>query len=229
MADKAVQEAAPTIAALQRDRTMLTMLSLFLPHLRLHSQLIKLQYNAGSSGCFPLHYDSDESVDARRVTAILYLNPGWEPAHGGELQLFPWPRPPVTIPPLDNRLVIFSTCRMLHRVLPSLAERFCLTTWMSIMNPGPPPTPIQHLEAGSSDRSLENLAAQPEVRRALAKVHLKDSWAQSLIESHADSEARTSMLATFWREVELLQQKIKILGLDGIEVSKLKHAPVQWF
>lgn len=70
---------------------------------------------SGNSGCFPLHYDSDESVDARRVTAILYLNPGWEPAHGGELQLFPWPRPPVTIPPLDNRLVIFSTCRMLHR------------------------------------------------------------------------------------------------------------------
>ncbi len=84
-------------------------------------------------------------------------------------------------------------------------------------------------QTGSSDRSLENLTTQPEVRRALAKVHLKDSWAQSLIESHADSEARTSMLATFWKEVEFLQQRCKILGLDGIEVSKLKHAPVQWF
>ena len=29
-----------------------------------------------------MHYDSDEAVDLRRITAILYLNPGWAPEHG---------------------------------------------------------------------------------------------------------------------------------------------------
>ena len=48
------------------------------PHPRLrHTQAIKLQYNAGGGGCFPMHYDSDEQLDGRRVTAIFYLNPEW--------------------------------------------------------------------------------------------------------------------------------------------------------
>lgn len=29
-----------------------------------------------------MHYDSDETVDLRRITAILYLNPAWRPEHG---------------------------------------------------------------------------------------------------------------------------------------------------
>jgi hypothetical protein len=40
-------------------------------------QAIKLQYNAGSGGCFPMHFDSDEQLDGRRVTTIIYLNPRW--------------------------------------------------------------------------------------------------------------------------------------------------------
>lgn len=39
---------APLMAGFQRDRTMLVMLSLFLPSLSLTSQLIKLQCNAGT-------------------------------------------------------------------------------------------------------------------------------------------------------------------------------------
>ncbi len=62
-----------------------------------------------------MHYDSDESVDSRRITAILYLNPDWQRGDGGELKLYPWPHDPVTVEPLNNRLLLFSTCRMLHR------------------------------------------------------------------------------------------------------------------
>ena len=71
--------------------------------------------HAGSGGCFPLHYDSDEQVDGRRVTAIFYLNDTWQPCDGGQLQLFPLPDPPVQIDPIADRLVLFSSCRMLHR------------------------------------------------------------------------------------------------------------------
>ena len=70
---------------------------------------------AGDGSCFPLHYDSDETVDNRRITAILYLNPGWQQGDGGELKLYPWPHAPDTVEPLNNRLLLFSTCRMLHR------------------------------------------------------------------------------------------------------------------
>lgn len=102
-----------------------------------------------------MHYDSDETVDMRRITAILYLNQGWMPEHGalcpmisgmlsahsscklfryvqasqrqihagGELVLYPWPQPPVVLAPLHNRLVIFSSCRMLHRCCPCCPHR----------------------------------------------------------------------------------------------------------
>lgn len=31
---------------------------------------------AGGGACFPMHFDSDEAVDGRRLSAIFYLNPG---------------------------------------------------------------------------------------------------------------------------------------------------------
>jgi len=79
-------------------------------------------WSAGDESCFPLHYDSDETVDNRRITAILYLNSDWEQGDGGELKLYPWPHEPVTVEPLHNRLLLFSTCRMLHRSTLSLAH-----------------------------------------------------------------------------------------------------------
>ena len=62
-------------------------------------------------------------VDARRVTAILYLNPEWHPAHGGQLKLYPLPGPPAVIEPLLDRMVLFSSCQMLHRQ--ALVELSC--------------------------------------------------------------------------------------------------------
>ena len=44
-----IQDAAPSIEAFQRDRTLMTMLSLYLPELPLHSQLTKVQLNAGAA------------------------------------------------------------------------------------------------------------------------------------------------------------------------------------
>lgn len=52
--------------------------------------------------------------------ACLFLTAvrSWQPSQGGELQLFPWPNPPVSIEPLHNRLVLFPSQRMIHRVTP---------------------------------------------------------------------------------------------------------------
>ena len=37
----------------------------------------------------------------------------------------------VDIAPLNDRMVLFSSMHLLHRVLPSAAERYCFTIWIS--------------------------------------------------------------------------------------------------
>jgi Rps23 Pro-64 3,4-dihydroxylase Tpa1-like proline 4-hydroxylase len=61
------------------------------------------------------------------TTCILYLNPEWVPGDGGELQLVPFLKRPVRIAPKHDRLAVFLSDRVLHRVLPANKERFCLT------------------------------------------------------------------------------------------------------
>lgn len=65
---------------------------------------MKIQLNGGGGACFPYHFDSDRELDCRVVTAILYLNPDWELAHGGQLQLLPFPLAPVEVDPIFDRL-----------------------------------------------------------------------------------------------------------------------------
>jgi hypothetical protein len=125
------QALAPFCSQLQADATLRVMLSLLAAELRLEAQAIKLQRNAGDGACFPIHTDTDAAVDGRRVTAIWYLNPGWRPEHGGQLRLYPFPAAPLDIDPLNDRLVLFSSRRMLHRVLPAHHERYCFTIWLS--------------------------------------------------------------------------------------------------
>lgn len=110
--------------------------------------------------CFPLHFDSDESVDGRRVTAIFYLSEKAQSAEeekdaapGGELLLWPdlfrrrsrgkkpssgspstsseSPLLPLAVAPRAGRLVLFSACGMPHAVSPSRRRRHCFTVWLS--------------------------------------------------------------------------------------------------
>lgn len=74
-----------------------------------------ISHFAGNGGCFPIHLDSDETVDSRRVTAIVYLNRDWEGQSGGQLRLYPSWSNSVDIEPINDRMVLFSSCRMPHR------------------------------------------------------------------------------------------------------------------
>ena len=91
---------------------------------------VKLQCNEGHGGCFPLHFDNAGPPSCRKLTCLVYLNPHWQPADGGELELVPWLAPPVRIPPLGGRVVLFRSDLVLHRVLPSRVCRFCFTIWI---------------------------------------------------------------------------------------------------
>lgn len=92
---------------------------------------IKIQQNLGAGGCFPFHYDSPGgSKDSRRITLLLYLNEAWQQGDGGELELQPFLRPLVRVAPRFNRVAIFPSDSLLHRVAQSWKHRRCLTIWM---------------------------------------------------------------------------------------------------
>jgi SM-20-related protein len=85
------------------------------------------RYGAGAR--YARHRDAFPGEDNRRVTAIVYLNPGWEPEHGGSLLLHLVP--PVLVEPRLDRLIVFRSEVVEHEVLEAHAERWALTAWYS--------------------------------------------------------------------------------------------------
>lgn len=76
------------------------------------------------------HLDAFKGQANRRLTAIAYLNEGWEPAHGGALRLFA-EAGEVVIEPVLDRLVVFLSERLEHEVEEAHHERWALTAWYS--------------------------------------------------------------------------------------------------
>jgi Rps23 Pro-64 3,4-dihydroxylase Tpa1-like proline 4-hydroxylase len=192
---------------LDTNTTIIEQLNVNLREIELNKQAIKLQYNAGEGGCFPIHSDSDPKIDPRIISSILYLNPEWKAGDGGELKLYPFPNSPVVIEPKMDRLVLFSSSNILHRVLPSLAtERICLTLWYSgrYLNTYNNDQ-IQKPLPDASDAQVLQYLSQSKLRKHVAKLVYADEWAQSIRESHEESDGRQQLLETHWRDVQKLQ------------------------
>ena len=79
------------------------------------NRTVKLQIN--TCGAFPYHFDNPGGArQNRKLTCILYLNEAYEDKCGGEIVLVPFMGPFVTIRPIFNRLVVFQSETVLHRV-----------------------------------------------------------------------------------------------------------------
>ena len=102
--DPSLRAACPWLSQLASDDLLSAGLTDALLGRQLPRWTIKIQLNGGEGACFPYHFDSDRELDSRVVTAILYLNPDWEPSHGGQLQLLPFPLAPVQVDPVFDRL-----------------------------------------------------------------------------------------------------------------------------
>ncbi len=63
--------------------------------------------------------------------------------------------------------------------------------------------------------------------RALAKMHYKDTWVQSLKDSHPESQARDAMVAEFWKDIHVLENNLTALGIDTCDVTQ--KASFKWF
>ncbi|KAI8060295.1 hypothetical protein BC940DRAFT_312245 [Gongronella butleri] len=81
--------------------------------------------------------DDPDDTTQRRVTAILYLNPGFCNSEGGELKIHGHrsasgleDSADRLIHPLLGRVVIFLSGVVDHEVCPAKKERFALTAWM---------------------------------------------------------------------------------------------------
>ncbi|OQR81458.1 hypothetical protein THRCLA_23366 [Thraustotheca clavata] len=147
---------------------------------------LKVQYNAGFGGCFPCHYDNPGRPNKRKLTCLLYLNPSWAPGDGGEIQFYPFlAREPITLAPLMNRLVIFSSDSLLHRVLPAAQPRHCLTIWLDGASVNLPEHTQLSLTACDLNEGWEaftkRLAKSP-VQRLLSRGVYAEEYLKSLIE-----------------------------------------------
>ena len=82
--------------------------------------------------CYRRHLDQFRGVELRTLTAILYLNPDWQPADGGTLRLYTDPDRPghyETIAPRGGTLVSFLSARFEHEVMAAARERLSLSGW----------------------------------------------------------------------------------------------------
>jgi len=78
------------------------------------------------------HMDQHRGQHSRRITLVLYLNPEWTAADGGELCLYApedESREVHRVLPLAGRLVLFRSDLIPHEVLPCARTRWSLTGW----------------------------------------------------------------------------------------------------
>lgn len=81
-------------------------------------------------GFYRRHLDQFTEVQARRITLILYLNPGWTGGDGGALRMYVADdESPVDVLPERGRFVVFRSDTIEHEVLASARRRFSLTAW----------------------------------------------------------------------------------------------------
>lgn len=79
------------------------------------------------------HLDAFKGKSNRKLTTVLYLNPEWSEADGGQLVIY-GKRGEVleTVLPQRGTLVVFLSDQFVHEVLPSQRDRFSLTGWFRL-------------------------------------------------------------------------------------------------
>lgn len=84
------------------------------------------------------HVDAFRGHSNRRLSTVLYLNPAWQPDHGGELVLYSedGEQSLLTVAPTFGTMVLFLSEVFPHEVLPTRKSRYSLTGWFRVHEPG---------------------------------------------------------------------------------------------
>lgn len=75
------------------------------------------------------HVDQPAGSTQRKLSLVLYLNSGWQPADGGILRIHDADDGFVDVEPLAGRLVCFLTPGREHEVLQARRERLSISGW----------------------------------------------------------------------------------------------------
>ncbi|RMX65463.1 hypothetical protein DD238_005341 [Peronospora effusa] len=192
--DASLRTKVPELDALFHSTELVQVLTTHLPQYELQfgtsNRTLKLQHNVGQGGCFPCHYDNPGAPNKRKVTCLLYLNESWKQGDGGEVQLFPFLQPTVTIAPKMDRVVLFQSDCMLHRVLPSHSKRYVLTIWLDGVKVNAPED--TQLRLSPSDMAdwfvfLKRMQRSP-VQRLLSRGVYEEEYYESLMECMQSTE-----------------------------------------
>ena len=109
------------------------------------TELMYAWYPAG--GYYRRHRDAEKDTPSswRQYSVLLYLQPDWEPAHGGVLRIHrdsggderPVDELPnfVDVPPKEGTLVLFQSDAVPHEVLSTHAERYAVVGWFLASQP----------------------------------------------------------------------------------------------
>lgn len=182
---------------------------------------IKLQHNRGQGACFPLHYDNPGGADRRKITCLLYLNRDWKPGDGGEIRLVPFLQPHIDIEPRFDRMVLFMSDSMLHRVLPCNSERYCLTIWLESSTANSPAEEDRSALAALSALNLGDEAEngflrsvmRPSMQRNLSRAIYEEEYAESIRECMNNAEGSDLLLQTHENRVAELKKKPQVASL----------------
>mmetsp|Transcript_45783 Transcript_45783/g.145949 ORF Transcript_45783/g.145949 Transcript_45783/m.145949 type:complete len:182 (+) Transcript_45783:556-1101(+) len=106
----------------------------FIPPRLMMAKAMLSVYSGGSVG-FVAHTDKSyaaSETDFRKLTAVYYLNDGWEVGQGGELVMYPGEPNEVVLPPVRDRLVLLWSDRTTHEVRPTAEgapDRLAISFW----------------------------------------------------------------------------------------------------
>lgn len=75
------------------------------------------------------HVDRFRDDDRRMVSAVIYLNEGWQAEHGGQLRMTLKGDVEHDVQPIGGCLVVFLSGDVPHEVLPAHRDRLSLTGW----------------------------------------------------------------------------------------------------
>lgn len=226
--DAVLRGKVPELNALFHSTELLQIFSEHMPEYDLQfstsGRTLKLQRNAGGGGCFPCHYDNPGRPNARKLTCLLYLNDAWKAGDGGEVQLLPFLKQPVTVAPKMDRMVIFMSDWMLHRVLPSNAERYCLTIWLDGGARAVNTDADTQLRISPNDMAdwfgfLERLRKSP-VQRLLSRGVYEEEYYESLTQcmQHAQ-EGFVEMLKSHETHLANLKRNMPLYNF----ITRLRH------
>jgi SM-20-related protein len=85
------------------------------------------KYPAGAA--YSRHVDQPQGSTQRRLSLVLYLNPGWQSTDGGVLRIHHADERFVDVEPIAGRLVCFLTPGRIHEVLEARCERLSVSGW----------------------------------------------------------------------------------------------------